>query len=194
MSVPTTRAYEKWQLKNSDDYLQLVDSTGTVISWIDSEGALQGNLASGGNAPGSTGQILFNNNGAIAADPDFTTDGAGNFTAASLTIQGAGLVSANLAPGTEGDIILLMADSVGGLGFISFKQADININARSGIVALNGSVVLANNESGTGPGKLGCFETNPVLQQTVTGVKSDPVAASILAALVAYGLVIDGTT
>lgn len=42
-------------------------------------------------------------------------------------------------------------------------------------------------------GAIGFFATAPAAKRTVVGVKGDAVAASILAALVAYGLVADGT-
>lgn len=47
---------------------------------------------------------------------------------------------------------------------------------------------------GNSGGNLGFFATAPAPVQTVSGAKVDPVAASILAALVQYGLVIDSTT
>lgn len=41
---------------------------------------------------------------------------------------------------------------------------------------------------------VGFYGTEPVAKQVVSGIKIDPVAASILAALVALGLVTDSTT
>lgn len=46
-SAPTKRAYLKWENNlGGSDFLQLSDSTGGVLAWIDSSGVLQGNLVS----------------------------------------------------------------------------------------------------------------------------------------------------
>lgn len=106
--------------------------------------------------------------------------------------------------GTGGAITI----SGGSGGGVNGAGAPIQITAGSagGGVAAGGSVTIegGNAAGGAAEGAVNiCSATNrlgffglatAVVKQTITGAKADAVATSILNALVAYGMVIDGTT
>jgi hypothetical protein len=119
------------------------------------------------------------------------------------------LITENIS-GTGAGISLEDSDAAGGTGIAIVSDSNnVEISANLGSVNIfggnGGQVLLAGDGSTPSPIVLGqtgdkilFFNTGsapaPAAQQTVTGIKVDAVAASILAALKAYGLVIDATT
>lgn len=142
----------------------------------------------GGTPGGADGDAQFN-------------DGAGGFTNAA-GISAGSLLSVDPATGditiSDGSSTITLNKSGNLLNFLAGPNIQIRFDISTigefievgfqndGAVILIGSSGLAC--------KLGFFGNTGVLKQTVTGAKADPVAASILAALVAYGMVTDGTT
>lgn len=72
----TDKAYMRWDKSQADaDWLQLRLPNGTLVSWIDPNGFLGGNLAAGGTTPGGTaGQLQGNNTGVFGGLPGSTLD------------------------------------------------------------------------------------------------------------------------
>lgn len=226
MANPTTRAQERWQIKNGDDFLQLVNESGETLSWIDSSGVPQGNLAAGGGGTpgGLNGQIQFNNGGVFAGLSRSVAGANGSLIIATtddetaLTVFQYGPNNAamevvdvagdNISFSCDTGTTIATSDSFG--NSVSFatgpgSEAGFGMNdGDGGFVGLQSTAGVAGlfiqNADGHGmvlsPESIAFFNAAGAAQQTVTGVKlpSDTVIASLLAALVAYGLIVDATT
>jgi hypothetical protein len=128
----------------------------------------------GGSPGGSAGDIQIN-------------DGAGGFGVASTG-------TANISGGTFSLSNMGLSVIVGSAGNIILRtNGGIQIDSNGNIIRI-GTTFDSAIEIGGITSQLGFFGSAGDTQQTVTGTKVDAVAASILAALVAMNLVIDGTT
>lgn len=93
-SVPSGKSHVKWDNSNgAADFLQLIQSGGSILGWIDSNGIPQGALAIGGGAPPSsfsgitggtnTGALVVGSGGSLSATGSGTitaTNGGGAFS------------------------------------------------------------------------------------------------------------------
>lgn len=135
----------------------LDESGGVILGCFDSFGdfsvagntELAGNLVIDGTCtgcggvtiPGSNSQVFFNSSGTLAADPDFTTDGAGNVTVTSLKASGLTL-NDFVTAGTGGQLTS------------NGHMAD------NGIAIQTGVPFVANSLSGTNAVELGGFNAS----------------------------------
>jgi hypothetical protein len=69
--------------------LGVAADTGNIYEFNGTTWVLEASPSGMNPAPGSNGDILYNNAGLVGADPDFTTNGSGGITAASLALKGS---------------------------------------------------------------------------------------------------------
>lgn len=68
--------------------LAVAADTGNIYEWNGSAWVLEASPSGAGPAPGSSGDLLYNASGVVAADPNFTTNGTGTLSAVGLTLSG----------------------------------------------------------------------------------------------------------
>jgi hypothetical protein len=152
--VPTAKPPVIGQFANgrnaTDDFLQLASSKGgTVFGWIDSDGKLQGTLASTGvtSINGLTGTIV------LAAGTNVTLVPSGN----TLTINSSGTPGGantdvqfnnngvfggdgNFTYNSPAGLVTIAASTTGGLSVVNLTAATAILNQNSPILALEGQV------------------------------------------------------
>jgi hypothetical protein len=173
-----------------------------------SDGTIDALLDFGNSTPGTflisnigTGFII-DIEGGNSGDQDIilsTPTGIRIFNQESVSNSGINIF-ANDSDGSA-TIILHTATAASDNASIELSSAGgVEIQSTFADVSLHtGGVVRIGNGGGSvaiNPGtfNLSFFGITQAPVQTVTGVKADPVAASLVAALAAYGLIIDGTT
>jgi hypothetical protein len=81
--------------------LAVAADTGNLYEWNGTTWLLEASPSGAGPAPGSSGDMLYNSSGVVAADPDFTTNGSGGLSAASLNLSGLTASEAVLTDGSK---------------------------------------------------------------------------------------------
>lgn len=168
--------------------IRITARDGSLLSWVDENGFLGGNFRIGtggsGTPGGSDTQIQFNNADAFAGDPGFTWNtSTGSLNAQSLSGQS----SINL-DGVSENVSLTAANFI---TFSSVGVASIFSNTELDLDATGPIQIGLQNSA-----QIGFFNTPAISKPTITGAKAGNTALtlSLLAALVAFGLVADGTT
>lgn len=85
MASPTTRTQNAWETQNGNDFLQLINNTGTVLGGIDVTGTPFGALAAGGGGSSAFSSLTSGTN---------TTAAMVVGTGGSLTVSGSGTINA----------------------------------------------------------------------------------------------------
>lgn len=178
--------------------LSFVDTTsGPTVAFV-TGGTDASFYATGGDSGNITFQINDGSNNIVLQNQENAPGGGGIIlltTNTSGSGEGINIHDSNV---NDGSGIALFSDHNSISLLTSEASEGIHLECdNGGTITLRGDGGSACDiQIGNSPDTLNFFSTNVpgVGKQTVTGVKADPVAVSILNALVAYGMVTDGTT
>lgn len=192
-----------------EDFVQLVKSSGGIVSWIDNTGAPQGALAAamGGTPGGTNTAVQFNDSGTFGGTAtDGTVPGISwDKTTGSLTVAG-GTGGNTLISGGPSQLAAFGIDNTGTpvhLAMVNEESGgDILIEADQAIDIGSDNSTTSFSDSNDDPivqitaaGGLGFYGATPIAQPQVTGSKGGNAAlTSLIAQLVALGLITDGTS
>jgi hypothetical protein len=85
--VPIYATFADFPSSATTGSLAVAADTGNIYEWNGTSWVLEASPSGANPAPGSNGDILYNHAGLVAGDPDFTTNGTGGLSAASLNLS-----------------------------------------------------------------------------------------------------------
>jgi hypothetical protein len=157
--------------------LAVAADSGNLYEWNGTSWVLLASPGGGAPAPGVSGDIIFNSGGVLGGEPNFTTDGSGHLTAASLNLlslqvrgSGSGIISI-LPQAVAGTYNFNLPTTAGTVGQVLTSQGGI-ASAMTWTTPTTGTVTAVSVASVNGLAGTSSGGSTPALSlsTTITGI------------------------